>query len=270
MNDENKVKIYSFYYKPNSVLTINNCIIPVWAGKNNRKPAHGLIGDDTGENISHKNQYFSELSGIFWVWKNTQSELVGSCHYRRYFTNSKEPFIYRLKRQSYFFAGLKKKRHGLIYTNNIKFWKSKILKANEVLEILCNYDVILPERRKLRQSIRLHYCKYHNPNDLIIIGNILKEKYSEYLSSFENFLNGNRLFANNMFVMNWENFDKMMHWLFSILFEFENQIDLDNYQGYQKRIFGFISERLISLYIFHNELNYKELPLVYFKNLKYK
>ena len=81
-------------------------------------------------------------------------------------------------------------------------------------------------------------------------------------------MDSNRLFANNMFILKWDTFDKMMNWLFFVLFNIEEKIELDNYKGYQERIFGFLSERLITLWIVHNKLNYKELPLVYFKRLK--
>ncbi len=90
--------IYAFYYKPVKVIISDNLYFPVWAGKNNKPEINGLTGDDTGDNISEKNKYYSELTGIYWVWKNTQSDIVGTCHYRRYFTNVHEPLYYRLKR----------------------------------------------------------------------------------------------------------------------------------------------------------------------------
>jgi len=160
------------------------------------------------------------------------------------------------------------KRFGLIYTSDFAYWKPKILSAREINFLLENHDAILPVRRKLRQSIRIHYQKYHNQNDLILIDNILKKKYPEYVNSFDKVLDSKRLFANNMFIMKWENFDKMMNWLFFILFEFEKRIDLEDYKGYQERIFGFLSERLITAWVVHNNLNYKELPLIYFKKMK--
>lgn len=43
------------------------------------------IGDDTGENISVLNPYYNELTGLYWVWKNTGHEFSGICHYRRRF-----------------------------------------------------------------------------------------------------------------------------------------------------------------------------------------
>ena len=31
---------------------------------------YGYPGDDTGDNISAKNPYYSELTGPYWIWKN--------------------------------------------------------------------------------------------------------------------------------------------------------------------------------------------------------
>ena len=40
--------------------------------------------DVEGENINHLNAFYSEISTIYWVWKNNvRSETVGFCHYRR-------------------------------------------------------------------------------------------------------------------------------------------------------------------------------------------
>jgi hypothetical protein len=267
---EKKVKIFAFYYKPGQIVIQNHLYEPVWAGKNGKENIPGFTGDDSGDNISSKNRYFSELTGIYWVWKNTDFDIVGSCHYRRYFTCAKEPVIYRLKRLLYFPAGIMKKRFGLIYTSDFKRWEPQVLSNSEVLNLLENYDAILPARRKLRQSVEQHYKKYHNANDLLILHNILEEYYPEYLASFDTVLVGNRLFANNMFVLKRNTFEELMNWLFFVLFKFEERTDLTNYKGYQERILGFLSERLITLWVIHNNINYKELPLIYFKKLKQK
>jgi hypothetical protein len=269
IQSEKRLRIYSFYYQPKSILYSGNVYLPVWAGKNNKPNITGFIGDDTGENISEKNKYYSELSGIYWVWKNTHTDIVGSCHYRRYFTSlEEEPFTYRIKRLLYYPAGLWKKRYGLIYTSNFDYWKPKILNESEVLGLLDTYDAILPVRRILKQSIKNHYKSYHNQEDLIVLGNILEDYFPDYILTFDKVLNDNRLFANNMFILRWELFDKMMNWLFFILFKFEERVNLNEYKDYQERIFGFLSERLITVWIIHNKINFKELPLIYFKKLK--
>lgn len=41
--------------------------------------------DDQGDNISGLNPYYNELTGLYWVWKNTDHEYSGICHYRRRF-----------------------------------------------------------------------------------------------------------------------------------------------------------------------------------------
>lgn len=41
--------------------------------------------DDTGNNISNLNQWLGDLTGLYWIWKNTQDEFVGTNQYRRYY-----------------------------------------------------------------------------------------------------------------------------------------------------------------------------------------
>ena len=40
-------------------------------------------------NISEKNPYYCELTGLYWAWKNLDAEYIGLVHYRRYFTSVK-------------------------------------------------------------------------------------------------------------------------------------------------------------------------------------
>lgn len=258
---------YTFYYRPQSRIDIPN-YKPVWAGKNNAKNNNEFIGDDSGDNISKKNKYYSELTGLYWIWKNTNHKIVASSHYRRYFTLSNEPIWNKLKRFFYFPAFQWKKRYGLIYTASVNYWKPRILTPQQANQLLKTYDAIMPQRRILKYSVAKHYNRYHNPKDLILLKNILTQNYPEYVNSFNKIMDGNRLFANNMFVLDSVRFKNLMHWLFNVLFLFEKSIDLDNYSEYQERIFGFLSERLITTWIEHHQINYKELPLIYFKKLK--
>ena len=50
----------------------------------------GYQGDDTGDNISEKNPYYSELTGLYWIWKNDGADYAGLSHYRRHFEMNEE------------------------------------------------------------------------------------------------------------------------------------------------------------------------------------
>ena len=43
-------------------------------------------------------------------------------------------------------------------------------------------------------------------------------------------------------------------WLFPILFELEKEIDILQYNGYQQRVFGFLAERLLNIWVRHQKL----------------
>ena len=136
--------------------------------------------------------------------------------------------------------------------------------------MLSQYDAILPQARKLKYSVKKHYSRYHDIQDLETLEVILQEKYPDYLEAYASVLAGNRLYANNMFILKDPQYQKFMSWWFDMIFEFEKRMGLEKYSGYQKRIIGFIAERLLTVWFKKEQLKCKELPLIYFKNLKYE
>jgi hypothetical protein len=270
MPELSNTKIYIFHYKNGSVLNTDPIYQPIMAGNALLAANKTIPGDDTGDNISAKNPYFSELTGIYWVWKNTRQEVTGTCHYRRFFTARPEPFLYKLKRLLFFPAGLYKKRFGLIYTENTKRFVPRILIQQDLNRLLTEYDAILPQARKLKYSVETHYRRYHDLRDLKILESVLTEKYPDYLEAFRTVLNGKSLYANNMFILKDEHYQEFMTWWFDILFEFERRIDLNNYTAYQKRILGFIAERLLNIWFRKKKLKCIELQVIYFKQFKFE
>ena len=63
-----------------------------------------------------------------------------------------------------------------------------------------------------------------------------------------------RLF--NMFIGKKEIMNEYFSWLFTILGYVESKIDIREYSDYQKRVFGYLSERLFNVWINHNKMNY--------------
>ena len=47
-----------------------------------------FLFDDTGDNISDLNIWLGDLTGLYWVWKNTTDPIVGTNQYRRFYDSS--------------------------------------------------------------------------------------------------------------------------------------------------------------------------------------
>ena len=82
------VKIIVATHKPYK-MPDDEMYLPVHVGAAG-KDSIGYQRDDEGENISSKNPYFCELTGLYWAWKNLNADYIGLAHYRRHFSNGKK------------------------------------------------------------------------------------------------------------------------------------------------------------------------------------
>lgn len=176
----------------------------------------GYAGDDTGDNISAKNCYYGELTGVYWVWKNVRTtDYVGICHYRRYFCTE----------------------------------EGRILNEKDYLSILQEYDIITSKKLKLNYSYFDGYASDYNIFDLVTTGEVIRQKYPEYYDAFERLVHGNGTYFGNMMVTSKNLYDEYAAWLFSIFAEVEPKIDAAHYDEYHRRVFGFISEFLLYVWV---------------------
>lgn len=185
----------------------------------------GYLGDDTGDNISEQNCYYSELTGIYWIWKNVKDlDYVGVCHYRRYLINE----------------------------------KGKVFTRQELVQILQKVDVITTKRVKLRYPYYEGYRATHHIENLDATGEVIRELYPEYYPTFERLVHGEETYFGNIMVCSKKIFDAYASWLFSIFFEVQKKVDIDSYDDYHKRVFGFISEILLLVWVRTNKLSVYE------------
>ena len=195
-------------------------------------------GDNTGENISEKNKSFCELTCLYWAWKNLSAEYLGLCHYRRYF-------------------GLRKGKD---------FWKS-ILKQEEAEVFLKKAPLLLPKKRNY--FIETGYSQYihaHNEQDLTVTRAILVEKHPQYLPAFDAAMRSTKGHRFNMFLMRRDLLDAYCSWLFSVLFTLEERLDISGYSEYDKRVFGFVAERLLDVWVETNCIPYCECPVLHMES----
>ena len=129
--------------------------------------------------------------------------------------------------------------------------------------ILKKYDVILPFSVSLKKSLTEDFCEISGyKKDLDSVRNIIESKYPEYITTYDKIMNGNKIYFYNMLIASKSVFDHYCEWLFNILFELEKHIDLTDYNEYQKRIYGFISERLLNVYFEHNKYKVFECGVI--------
>ena len=209
------VKIFVMTHKEFDVPE-NPMYIPLHVGHKQAKQDFGYIGDDTGDHISHLNCYYAELSGVYWVWKNYHdADYVGICHYRRFLTNE-EGYVFSEKQYE---------------------------------EILQEYDIITTKQLELPNSYHYGFGAHHNVETLNETGRIIKEKYPEYYDAFIDLVHKNKTYFGNIMVAKKSLYNEYASWLFDIFFELQKRIDLTFEDDYHKRVFGFISEFLLYVWV---------------------
>ena len=190
-----------------------------------------MYRDNIGDNISKKNANYCELTALYWAWKNLNDvEYIGLSHYRRFFMTS-------------FF--------------NHK--GTNFLSTNEAISLLNKYNIILPYPKGWFDTTVEEWflCTDGKKEALDKLRSVVADLYPDYLNDYDKIMNGYMASYFNMFVMSKDRLNSYCEWLFSILFKLEKQINLSEYTPLQARIYGFLSERLLNVWVHHNKLKTK-------------
>lgn len=187
----------------------------------------GYVRDNIGDNISDLNCYYSELTGLYWIWKNyAASDYIGLCHYRRYFMDDNH----------------------------------RILSRGDYIRLLSRFDVILSKPYLHETSYYENYQEAHHIEDLLAVERAIRKLYPEQLDVFQAVVHGHVSYVGNLFVTSRRNFGLYAQWLFSIFDEASRYIQPDVYDAYHKRVYGFLSEQLLFVWVKAMRLTYYECP----------
>ncbi|MBR2798474.1 MAG: DUF4422 domain-containing protein [Clostridia bacterium] len=194
----------------------------------------GCLRDDTGDNIADKNASYCELTALYWVWKNSDDPYKGLAHYRRYFG-----------------------RRAL--SSRV----ADILGYDALVQMLEGRDMLAAKPAvyhvSAREQLLMECC---TPETFAKLERVVESLHPESMDAFRAFFAGNRAAQYNMLFCRSSCFDDYCAWLFPMLFSLEDQVDLSGANAYQKRLFGFLSERLLNVWILQNGLSVKYLPVV--------
>lgn len=215
----------------------------------NGKPLNlGYQKDNVGDNISARNNQFCELTGLYWAWKNLDSDYLGLVHYRRYFTGKnrgKDPF-------------------------------DRILTTEEMQKYLsAGYTVFVPKKRHYYiETLYSHYIHTHYQEELDAAREIVLKQHPEYLEVYDRVMKRTWGYMFNMMILPRNLLDEYCNWLFDILFELANNLVRPNLSDFDNRYVGRVSELLFNVWLEYQLSNgkvknneKKELPYIYMEKV---
>lgn len=179
------------------------------------KESIGYQRDNIGENISNRNAYFCELTGLYWAWKNLDEDYIGLVHYRRLFTI-----------------------------------KGHTLNQEDIQPSLGNIKVFVPKKRRYYiETLKSHYAHTHYPEHLELAKSTIIKLCPKYLEAYEKAINRTWGYMFNMMIMEKTLLNDYCTWLFKILNDLFDQIDASDYLDFEKRYVGRISEILFNVWL---------------------
>lgn len=177
------------------------------------------LQDNIQDNISDKNGNYSELTGLYWFWKNyilagkADKGYVGLAHYRRFLEFSDDDL--------------------------------KKIQDNDI-------DVILPYPMPYEPNIEEHHLRYLSDSEWNAVLQALDELQPEYAKAFKEILMQNYFYNYNVIVAKADVLDNYCSWLFPLLFRIEELNDPKE-EKQPNRYIGYVGETLETLYFMYNK-----------------
>ena len=186
----------------------NPIFVNVLCGAYRPHKDNGLIGDNTGDNISELQPYFSELTVQYWAWKNQDADYYGLCHYRRLFGD-----LDRI--------------------------------ADKLQQV--DVDAVLPFPTLCEHSVFEDYLFKHIPTVWQPMMDVLRELSPEYYMAAEKIFKGRVFYASNMLILRREVLDALCQfiitpagvWITTGMIVYKNGIKTIMHQG----CFEYLSRR---------------------------
>lgn len=197
-------------------------MISIQVGTAQTKMRMAGILDNSADNISEKNGNYSELTGLYWIWKNQiltdpdfDKTYYGLAHYRRQLHLSEDDLLR--------------------------------MQDNDI-------DVVLPYPMPYEPNIQAHLQRYLADAEWRAVVQALEELQPEYAKAFKDIVKQGYLCNYNIIIAKGNVLADYCSWLFPILFRVEQINDPDRMKE-PNRFIGYVGEALETLYFMYNKQN---------------
>ncbi len=205
-----------------SIGSFPSYVFPVQAGAACSSVRVADLMDNQGEHISEKNVNYSELTVLYWIWKNKLCSGGGT----------------KSDRKQYY--GLSQYRRTFVLTDD----QMMRLADNDV-------DAVLPYPMPYEPNIHAHHQRYLKDEDWNALLTALEELSPEYAEIFPDILNQRYFYNYNVILARKNVLRDYCAWLFPIL---ERTEELSIPKGCDRgdRYIGYMAETLETLYFMRN------------------
>lgn len=177
-----------------------------------------------GDNIDFLNPWYCELTGLYYLWKHCNDDIIGLEHYRTYFWKDGHPI------------------------NEIQI-KEELKKG----DVICS-GWKMPNPFHGGRTVREEFSKVMRSEYKSFLENLQKIK-PDFYKYFNEYLNGNEFICCNMMITLKENLNEYMNFLFDVILSFG--------KIYKPTRFNLRREGWISEFMFGAWLNYACKKKVY-------
>lgn len=251
----NLLQLYVVYHKETPIIR-SDIFIPIQGGRSISDLQLEMIGDDTGLNISHKNNIFCELTVLYWMRHNAPaSEFIGLNHYRRFF----------------YLGWNDKINQRLVIDQNLPLFQLNFeqglavnLQSQILFErILANCDIILPipQNFSWHFSLREQYGVSHGFHSFREMLEVLIDLHPAKANQIYSIADSLLFYPCNMFIMRRSLFETYADWLFNVIEKLEHRVLITD------RLIGFLGERLfnfyIQLFLSNGKYKIKQFPIMF-------
>jgi len=256
------LKIFCVTDKPIPLLEKTNLVM---AGVGTNEFSKNYIKSSDGNNIFHKEKYYSELTFHYWYWKNLLaeevSEWVGFCQKRRFWIkyDSKNKLINFKNIDEHI---LKNPCNDWANYNSIICESTNVSGAKKIKLIKRGWRNIIRDPsilfNKKKETIKVHFDLHHGFGNLDKAIQVMDLKDRD---DFKNFVNNNCYYNPHiMFIAKKDIINNWFQDLFNWLEECEVIFGFKNLHGYDTgRLYAYLAERYLSFW-FRKYTKFKEHP----------